>query len=51
MDVNNLDIKSPEFVKLENENSILKSELGKMDDIMERLNKLERKSDVDSQIS
>lgn len=37
MDVNNLDIKSPEFVKLESENPILKSEL---DDIMERLSKL-----------
>ena len=38
MDVNNLDIKSPEFVKLESENPILKSEL---DDIMEILSKLE----------
>ena len=38
MDVNNLDIKSPEFVKLKSENPILKSEL---DDIMEILSKLE----------
>ena len=44
MDVNNLDIKSPEFVKLENENSTLKSELGKMDDILARLSKLEANS-------
>lgn len=41
-EVNQLNIKSPEFVKLENENTTLKSELSKMDDIMERLTKLER---------
>lgn len=43
MDVNQLDIKSPEFVKLENENVTLKEELSKVDDIMERLSKLEGK--------
>ena len=43
MDVNQLDIKSPEFVKLENENVTLKEELSKVDDIMERLSKLEDK--------
>lgn len=36
---------------LESQNESLRQELGKFDDIMERLNKLERKSDVDSQIS
>lgn len=41
LDVNNLDIKSPEFVKLENENTTLKTELSKMDNIMERLSRLE----------
>lgn len=41
LDVNNLDIKSPEFVKLENENTTLRTELDKMDEIMERLTKLE----------
>lgn len=41
MDVNQLDIKSPEFVELENENTTLKTELDKMDEIMERLSKLE----------
>jgi len=44
MDVNQLDIKSPEFVQLENENTTLKSELGKMDDILARLSKLEGKN-------
>ena len=44
LDVNQLDIKSPEFIKLESENVTLKSELGKMDDIMERLSKLESKN-------
>lgn len=47
LDVNNLDLKSPEYVKLENENTSLKSELNKLDDIMERLNKLESMSDDD----
>ena len=42
MDVNQLDIKSPEFIQLENENTTLKDELTKMDDIMERLTKLEK---------
>ena len=41
-EVNQLNIKSPEFVKLENENTTFKSELGKMDEIMERLTKLEK---------
>ena len=41
LDVNQLDIKSPEFVKLENENSSLRTELSKMDEIMERLTRLE----------
>lgn len=41
MDVNQLDIKSPEFVQLENENTSLRTELDKMDEIMERLSKLE----------
>ena len=45
LDVNQIDIKSSEFVKLENENTTLKSELSKMDEIMERLSKLESKSD------
>lgn len=44
MDVNQLDIKSPEFVQLENENTTLRGELSKMDDIMERLTKLEEMS-------
>ena len=39
--VNQLDIKSPEFVKLENENTSLRTELSKMDEIMERLTRLE----------
>ena len=43
MDVNQLDIKSPEFVKLENENDALKIELSKVDEIMKRLTKLEDK--------
>lgn len=43
MDVNKLDIKSPEFVQLETENISLKEELSKVDDIMERLSKLESK--------
>ena len=42
MDVTQLDIKSPEFVKLENENTNLRTELDKMDNIMERLTKLEQ---------
>lgn len=46
-DINTLNLKSPEYVKLENENSSLKSELSKLDDIMERLNKLEGRSDDD----
>ena len=41
MDVNQLDIKSPEFIKLETENTTLRTELDKMDEIMERLSKLE----------
>ena len=41
LDVNQLDIKSPEFIQLENENDALKVELSKVDEIMERLNKLE----------
>lgn len=45
LDVNHLDIKSPEFVQLENENTSLREELSKVDDIMERLSKLESKSD------
>lgn len=44
LDVNHLDIKSPEFVKLENENTTLKEELTKVDDIMKRLTKLEEKN-------
>lgn len=44
LDVNQLDIKSPEFIKLENENDALKIELSKVDDIMERLIKLEEKN-------
>ena len=43
LDVNHLDIKSPEFVQLETENISLKEELSKVDDIMERLSKLESK--------
>lgn len=43
LDVNNLDIKSPEYVKLETENTSLKTELNKMDEIMTRLTKLEEK--------
>ena len=43
MDVNQLDIKSPEFVQLETENISLKEELSKVDDIMKRLSKLESK--------
>lgn len=42
LDVNNLDIKSPEFLKLENENNSLRDELSKMDEIMERLENLEK---------
>lgn len=41
MDVNQLDIKSPKFIKLETENTTLRTELDKMDEIMERLSKLE----------
>lgn len=44
MDVNQLDIKSPEFVQLENENMTLRDELDKMDDIMARLSVLEEKN-------
>lgn len=44
MDVNQLDIKSPEFVQLENENTSLRTELDKMDEIMERLSVLEEKN-------
>ena len=44
MDVDTLNIKSPEYVQLENENTTLKTELSKMDEIMERLSKLERKN-------
>ena len=43
MDVNNLDIKSPEFIKLEHENNSLKEELSKMDEVMERLSRLEQR--------
>ena len=42
LDVNNLDIKSQEFLKLENENNSLRDELSKMDEIMERLESLEK---------
>lgn len=42
LDVNNLNIKSPEYTKLETENHTLKSELNKMDEIMARLTKLEQ---------
>lgn len=45
MDVNQLDIKSPEFAQLENENTSLRTELDKMDDIMERLTRLEHNMD------
>lgn len=44
LDVNNLNIKSPEYVKLETENTTLKTELNKMEDIMERLTKLEQQN-------
>ena len=42
MDVDKIDIKSPEFIKLENENKELKSELSEIQDIKERLLKLEQ---------
>lgn len=44
MDVNQLDIKSPEFVQLENENTSLREELSKVDEIMDRLTRLENQS-------
>ncbi len=44
LDVNNLNIKSPEYTKLETENHTLKSELNKMDEIMARLTKLEQQN-------
>lgn len=42
LDVNKLDIKSPDFIKLENENKELKTELSEINDIKERLLKLEK---------
>lgn len=42
-EINSLNIKSPEYMKLETENTTLKTELSKLDEIMSRLNKLEEK--------
>ena len=42
LDVNNLDIKSPEFLKLENENRVYKEKEEQINSILERLEKLEK---------
>lgn len=41
LDVNSLDIKSPEFVELESENKMLRNKQDKLDDILRRLDLLE----------